>query len=185
MMIGCSKAALAAFVFIPSVALIAPAQLASADVLTVTAKGTIAPVCSIGVKNPLPAADFTTSGRISGSALVNCNSGFVMTATSANGAVKNNAAVSPGFTNALGYTLNIVLPLSGASSVTAACRSALLVAGNSSCILSPGGSGLSSGGKPAIGTTATMTLIWATPTKPRLVAGSYHDTITISVAPAP
>lgn len=179
-----STTTLAAVVFAAAVALVAPGR-ASADVLTVTAKGSIAPVCSISVKSPLPAADFTSSGRVSGSALINCNTGFVMTATSVNGAVKNDADVSRGFVNILGYTLHIVLPLTGASSVVASCKSALIIAGNSSCILSPAGSGLSSGGKPAIGTTATMTVIWATPTKPRLVAGAYHDTITISVAAAP
>jgi len=179
-----SKAALTAFVF-AAVALIAHAQQASADILTVTAKGSIAPVCSISVKNPLPAADFSSSGRVSGSALVNCNTGFVMTATSANGAVKNDADVPSGFTNALAYHLHIVLPVSGSSSIVAGCMSALLVGGSSSCSLSPGGSGLSSGGEPAFGTIATMTVIWATPSKPRLVAGAYHDTISISVAAAP
>ena len=188
MKVGNSTTALAVFMII---ALMVFGSRATADVLTVTAKGTIAPVCSISVIKALPTANFAVSGNISGSALVNCNTGFVMTATSANGAVKNDASVSPGFTNVLPYTLNIVVPLTpwpgapAAGFLSVGCKSAQLIAGSSSCSLSPGGSGASSGGKPAIGSTASMTLIWGIPTTPRMIAGAYHDTITISVAAAP
>lgn len=178
-------AARAVWGIIAILALVAPAQRASADVLMVTTKGTIAPVCSVSVKSPIPSADFTSSGHVSGLALLNCNTGFVMTATSANGGLKNDVPAPRGFTNSLGYFLSVFISLGGAAAVSGGCTSARLVAGNSSCSLSPGGAGLSSGGKPAIGTTAYLTVIWATPTKPHLVAGAYHDTITISVAAAP
>ena len=169
-----------------ALALIAVGQRARADVLTVRTSGTIEPACSITVKDPLPPADITNSGRVQGSALLNCNTGFVMTATSANGALKNDTVASRGFTNRLNYLLHIFLPLTGtATRLISSCNSAFLVAGNSLCSLSPGGSGVSSGGKPAIGTTATITVVWATPTKPRLIAGAYHDTVSISVTAAP
>ena len=156
----------------------------SADALTVSAKGRIDPACSISVQTPFPAADFANAGSAPGSAVLDCNTGFVLKATSANGAVTSTSAVSTGFTNSLNYKLRLILTL-GDTVLTAVCNSRALVAGNSSCALSPAGAGLASGGKPAFHRTAALQLAWTPPIQPRLVAGSYHDTLTITVAAAP
>jgi len=165
-------------------ALILPVQRVNAGVLIVTAKGRIDPACEISVATPLSEADFASSGIVRGGALINCNTGFVIKATSANGAVKNDASVSPGFTNSLRYTVSL-----GVGTVDgflyAKCSSASLVAGQSTCSLSPDGPGLDSGGSPSARRAATLTMSWNPPVRPRLVAGSYQDTITISVAAAP
>jgi len=166
-------------------ALFASAEGANADVLTVTAKGRIDPVCSISVKTPFPAADLSTArGSVAGSALVDCNTGFVFKATSVNGGLKNDAAVSRGFINSLSYTLYFRLPLA-TGAIAATCNSPSLAAGNSSCALSPAGLGLSSGGQTAISKIVNMALTWTTPANTHLVAGAYQDTLTISVAAAP
>lgn len=170
-----------------AMALICPVQRANADVLTVAAQGRIDPVCEIGVSTPVPTADFATSGEVRGGALVNCNIGFAIKATSANGALKSVASASPGFTNSLNYKLSLIVPLSDApgSWMKASCGSATLVAGQSACALSPGGPGLQSNGAASINQSAALNFSWKTPAKPRLVAGSYQDTITISIAAAP
>ncbi|MGE5564287.1 MAG: hypothetical protein ACM3ZV_13420 [Bacillota bacterium] len=186
MQVGRSAPVWAAGRFFAAAAAFACAQQANADVLTVTAKGTIPPACSISVADPLPAADLTvSSGRVKGTAAVDCNTGFVIKAMSEHGALTTNAAVSRGFTNVLPYYLQVAVPLTGTSDVLLArCNSKLLTAGNSACSLSPDGPGLSSGGKPAIRKTAVVTVIWSY-SKPKPVAGAYHDTISISVAAAP
>jgi spore coat protein U-like protein len=62
-----------------------------------------------------------------------------------------------------------------------------LVAGQSSCALSPANStGLSSGGKASLNKTATLTVAYTVPTLPtRLIAGSYSDTITLTITASP
>lgn len=161
------------------------AQQASAAVLTVNAVGRIDPVCEISVTTPLPAADFATSGTAKAGALVNCNTGFVVKATSANGAVTAASTAPSGFTNSLPYKVALTVPLTGAPWIKATCGSATLVAGQSGCALSPDGAGLQSGGLPSLNQSATIQVSWNTPTNPRLVAGNYEDTIAISVAAAP
>lgn len=168
-----------------TMALLLPVSRADADVLTVHAVGRIDPVCEISVADPIPTADFASSGEVNAKALVNCNTGFVTRATSANGALKTAAAIGPGFTNTLAYKLTLTVNLTGSPWVKAACASANLMAGQSSCTLSPSGPGLDSGGFPSIGQAATLKFSWKSPTSPRLIAGSYEDTVTISVAATP
>lgn len=162
-----------------------PLDRADADVLTVFAVGRIDPVCEISVLTPIPAVDFAGSGETNAKALLNCNTGFVLRATSANGALKNSADAGPGFTNSLNYKLTLTANLTGSPWVKASCASARLVVGNSTCALSPDGPGMDSGGFPSVGQSATLKFSWVTPTNPRLVAGNYEDTITISIAAAP
>jgi hypothetical protein len=155
-------------------------------ILKVTTKGTIDASCSISVQSNFPAADFASSGNVNGAALVNCNQGFLLKITSANGGVQSPAAAPSGYTNSLAYTLDFSLPVDeSATPLTASCVSSTLVAGQSSCSLSPAGSGLNSSGRTAINQTAAMRLSWITPSSPRLIAGGYSDTLTISVAAAP
>jgi hypothetical protein len=170
-----------------AIAFVVPMQPANADVLMVAARGRIDPVCEIGVSAPAATADFATSGEVRGGALVNCNTGFAIKATSANGAVKNAASASPGFTNSLNYRFSLIVPLSDApgSRINATCGSETLVAGQSSCALSPAGPGLQSGGAVAINQKAAVYFSWKIPARLHLVAGSYQDVITISIAAAP
>jgi len=158
---------------------------ARADSLTITASGTIQPSCSVAVQAAFQSADFTASGSSTAQALVNCNGGFRINVTSANGAAKTTNQASSGFTNALSYTLGLSVPLDDSSTASAICTSASLVAGQSTCALSPGNAtGLSSGGKTAMGKVATLTASWVLPAQ-KLVAGSYSDTLTVSIASVP
>lgn len=163
------------------------ASPAVAQSFAIIAKGTVGSSCSVAVAAPFGAANFAVSGSVSATAIVNCNTGFTIKATSANGAAKNSRPATTGFINNEPYTLQMSVPTdSGMTLTSAVCASAQLLAGQSSCTLSPAGAGLSSAGKTAIGETATLTAAWIAPALPtRLVAGSYSDTITISIASAP
>jgi hypothetical protein len=98
--------------------------------------------------------------------------------------MKNGTAAPTNFTNSQSYTLSVNVPLDSGGLATSSCDAALLKAG-SGCALATAGAGLSSGTATATSKTATLTAAWTTPSLPtRLVAGSYTDTITISVAVA-
>lgn len=169
---------------IAALALTIPVERADADVLTVVAAGRIDPVCEISVVTPLPPADLSVKGQIQGTATLNCNTGFVVKVTSANGAAKSSAAISRGFVNELPYLLSFYLK-NPSHILAVKCGSATLVAGQSACALSPAGTGLRSDAA-SFNKTATLSVAWNPPSDKRhLIAGSYQDTITLSVEPSP
>lgn len=160
---------------------------ARADVLTVTAKGTIQPSCAITATQLFPASNFNTSGSAVAKANVKCNQFFKINASSQKGAIKSADAVSPPFSNAVPYSLKADVVLDNNSTQTATCAAATLVAGQSSCTLSPANStGLTSNGQIATDKTTTLTVNWTPPPFPTLMKpGSYSDTITLTIATVP
>lgn len=160
------------------------APVARADSVTIVARGTIASGCSVALASNFPAANLSASGTVSATAIVDCNTGFVIKATSAKGAIKTTNAASTGFTNVLPYNLSLSVPRDTGGPVSATCAAATLIAGQAGCALSPAGAGLSSGGVTATAKTATLTASWTLPTQ-KLAAGSYSDTITILVSTSP
>lgn len=160
---------------------------ARADTLTVTAKGTIAPACSMSATQQFATSNINIAGNSVAKASVNCNQTFKMNATSANGAIKSSAAVSPPYTNSLPYSLKADIALDNGSTSSATCASSALVAGQSSCALSPANStGLTSNGQIATNKATTLTVSWTPPARPTfLKPGSYSDTITLMIAVVP
>ena len=160
---------------------------ARADEFSVRAIGTILGSCGFTVSSSFPPdADLTVPGSINAGALVNCGVPFRVHAASASGALRNSAPAASGFTNFLGYTLSVSVMLDGGSAISASCGSATLVAGQSSCALSPfNATGLSSGAGIATNKTATLTASWGSPGSAHLAAGTYSDTLTITIAAAP
>lgn len=161
---------------------------AHADTLTVNASGTIVGSCVLNTASDFPAsANLSVNGSSSATATVDCSTPFKLNATSSNGALSNSVSAVSGFTNALGYSLTISVPLNTGGPATATCASSTLVTGQSSCALSPGNTtGLYSGATgSATNKTATLTAAWTTPSTPILVAGNYADTLTVSIAAVP
>lgn len=161
---------------------------ADADVLTINASGTIASSCSLAAASAFGTPNLTASGNVGATATVNCNSGFTINATSLNGGMKTTKSAT-GFASLVPYSLTVLVPLetTPATSVSATCAATTLVSGQSSCALSPGNvTGLSSGGKASLGKTATLTLAYTVPSLPtRLIAGSYSDTISLTITAVP
>lgn len=161
---------------------------ARADTLTINATGTIIGSCQLTTSSNFPAdADLSVSGSVGATALVDCSTPFKINATSSNGALLRPGTASSGFTSSLVYTLAMSVPLNVGGPVTASCTSDKLVSGQSSCALSPNNStGLSSGATgTATNKTASLTASWTTPSSPRLMAGAYSDTLTVTIAAAP
>lgn len=161
---------------------------AHADTLTVNASGTIVGACSFTLASDFPtSADLSVAGSSPASATVNCSTPFKLNALSNLGALVNSVSAASGFTNSLGYTLAISVPLNTGGPATASCASSTLVTGQSGCALSPGNTtGLYSGATgTATNKTATLTASWATQVSPKLMAGNYADTLTVTIAAVP
>ena len=159
-----------------SALLAAPA--AHADSVSILATGTIPSGCTVGKTSDFAPANLTASGSVTAGALVDCNMPFLIRSTSANGAIKTAGAASAGFANSVAYTYALSVGVQGnGGPATAACTSAQMLANN--CILS-------SGSKTANNKAGTLTVSWTPPALPtKLVAGTYSDTITLSIGPAP
>lgn len=157
---------------------------AMADSIQVRASGRITGTCTVAGGSNFPAVSLAASGNATATATVNCNTGFVIRATSAKGAITSVSQTFTGSTNSVPYSLALTALLDSGSISGGPCGSATLVAGNAGCVLSPAGSGLSSGGRSATSKTATLTFSWSLPAQ-KLVVGSYSDTIALSIAAAP
>ena len=161
---------------------------ALADTLTINATGNIAGSCVLNTGSNFPTnANLSVTGSSAATATVDCSTPFKLNATSSNGALSNSVSAGSGFTNTLGYSLTISVPLNSGGPAAATCASSTLVTGQSGCALSPGNTtGLYSGATgSATNKTATLTAAWTTPSTPILVAGNYSDTLTVSIAAVP
>lgn len=163
---------------------LAPAR---ADVLTVTARGTIQPACSVASSQQFSTLSLNVAGSAVAKATVTCNQFFKVNATSAKGAIKSDGLVSPPFANSVAYSLRADVGLDDNSTRSATCSSASLTAGQSSCALSPANStGLTSNGQISTGKVTTLTVSWTPPSVPTLLKpGSYSDVINLTIAPVP
>lgn len=157
---------------------------AKAQTLTVTATGMIAKSCGLTASGQFGNANLDANGTVTAAAVVNCNLKYVVKATSARGGLKNaTAAPSSSFSNLLAYNFSLSVPLdNGGGTISATCTSTALVAGASNCQLSPAGTGLSSGNGTSVNQNAALSIGWTLPTTTRLVAGSYSDVLTITIA---
>lgn len=154
---------------------------ADSHTIEIRAVGQIPPVCTVTRLSSFGEGDFGVGGELTATAGVNCNLGFALKATSENGAVVNSKPAPSGFINVLPYMFSINLPLDQGGVLSAACAAADMKFGQSGCTLAVG-NGLSSGGESAIDGTASLKATWTAPAGNPL-AGTYSDTITISVAP--
>lgn len=150
-------------------------------------KGQIAAMCGLGSGGSFGNADLNANGSVSAITAVNCNTKYLLRATSANGGLKTTiVAPSPSFVNQLDYQFSISVPLdNGGGTISGSCAASGLIAGSGLCSLSPAGAGLSSGTGTSTGTTASLTVTWTLPGATHLVAGQYTDTITLTIAAQP
>lgn len=144
--------------------------------ITVNASYQIAPSCGVSVQTPFAAQNFGADGSATAQALVDCNTGFVITATSQKGAIKTATAAALGFVNTIPYALTLNVPRDSGLPVQATCQAAAMT-GQGSCVVN-------SGGVAAIAKTATLTTQWSLNGQ-RPIAGAYSDVITISIAGQP
>ena len=157
----------------------AAAEIGPADTLTLGVTGEVQQRC--GFKTP-PAASLSIgvldqAGSAVLPLMVDCNTGFHVRMTSANGSL---AAQQPSamFGNRLDYEVRFQVG-TDAGPMEAACAASALKYGG--CALygpTAGSGGLSSGDAVAIDETGALTIDWAAPSEV-LTAGAWSDTLTI------
>lgn len=164
--------------------LVSGATGSHAQTLTVTAKGSFPTLCTITKSGDFPVNDLSNVGAFSAqaTAALNCNTPFKVQVASANGAmVRPIATVPPSFTNMQSYELSFAFQTDDLVDRSASCSSEALKSGVG-CTLS---TGLTSGASTAINKTATLTASWTVGSATPLLAGSYSDTLTVTLGAQP
>jgi len=146
--------------------------------LTLDLTGTVQSRCGFAAA---PAQDTTlsavdTAGQIALPFKLDCNAPFAVKISSVNGALSHVGAVSapPTFATSLDYIVALsvntdLVPVSG--------RCAASTLSSQACSFA---AGLSSGDGVGIGTDGALIVTW-TPPAQKLVAGSYQDSLTVTV----
>lgn len=158
-----------------------PAQ--ATDTVTVELTGTIDPACSLGGAAPASLGALDAAGAAAFSFAVDCNTGFTVEVSSANGGLGYSGApvqVAGGnFATSVPYRLSLDVPTDGAPLQIASCPSTLLKTGSAgSCRFAD------SGAAAAIGGAASVKLAWDASSTP-LLGGEYSDTLTFTFAAKP
>lgn len=139
----------------------------------------------------LTQADFDVNGFTRDFAIVlNCSSASRVAVTSAKGGLATAAAGATGFATKAPYDVTLKLVADNAAASTATCAASSLVAGGN-CAAFAGTAGTSTGLRLAAASTQAngsylrvSAAPYASAAAP-LVAGSYSDTLTITVSVAP
>ena len=150
-----------------------------ADSLTFDVTGEVAQRCGFKTTpaGSLSLGDLGQAGSAVLPLLVDCNTGFRVRMTSANGSL---AAQRPSsvFGNSLDYQVRFQVGTDAGPLESACAASALRHVGCAQYGPTAGAGGLSSGDAIAIDEAGALTIDWAAPTEV-LTAGAYSDTLTI------
>jgi len=124
--------------------------------------------------------DIGQAGSLTLPFTLDCNATFDVRVSSQNGGLAHVGAVTPpaGFAALLDYDVKLSVG-TDLGTVNGECVASALVSG--CAIAGPQGYGLSSGDGVAVGADAQLTLHWTPPASHKLLAGSYQDSITITV----
>ena len=161
------------------------------DTGALTIKGTVTPSCGItGPGGTVNLGDVSAAGSQQFTMTVNCNAPFAYAAVSTNGALVSTSTpsvVAGSFDHSLPYTLTTDFTTDGADFGHSNVPSSALTDANAAPCLAVTYDAVGcaayfadSGTTIAINKSATLTVRWSNPANP-LLAGSYTDTITITV----
>jgi len=181
----------AVLIALASIFCVAASGARAGDTGALTIKGTVTPSCGItGPGGTVNLGNVSAAGSHQFTMTVNCNAPFAYAAVSANGALVSTGApsvVTGSFNQSLPYTLTTDFTTDGADFGHSNVPSSALTDANAAPCLAAtyDAAGCAtyfgdSGTTVAINKSATLTVRWSNPANP-LLAGSYTDTITITV----
>ncbi|MDX6749173.1 hypothetical protein SH611_05080 [Geminicoccaceae bacterium 1502E] len=153
-----------------------------ADQVTIELRGEIEKSCALSAAtSQIDLGDLTKTGAGASVAVgVSCNAPFAYELSSANGGLRHQSPGDspPGFTGLLPYEASLTLPLDDGSRIDDRCTSTVIGPGGAGCAFSDSGTAI------ALDQSATLAIDWSAPALP-LLAGSYADELTLSVAVLP
>jgi hypothetical protein len=165
-----------------------PNVIGTSTVLKLSLIGHIRSHCGFAAMPPSAANldDLTQHGSLELDFSLDCNSGFAVKVSSANGGLKrvtvgNDVRVN-GFATSLDYDIGLAYQ-TDLGTVSGHCPASSLVAGSQTCTFNNAQTarGRSGCGGVAQNMPGSLTLTWQPPSHTRLIAGNYKDTITITV----
>lgn len=165
-----------------------PNVIGTSTVLKLSLIGHIRSHCGFAAMPPSAANldDLTQHGSLELDFSLDCNSGFAVKVSSANGGLKRVTAGNDvrinGFATSLDYDIGLAYQ-TDLGTVSGHCPASSLVAGSQTCTFNNAQTarGRSGCGGVAQDMPGSLTLTWQPPSHTRLIAGNYKDTITITV----
>lgn len=161
--------------------LVAAATALAADQVTINLTGTITPACALSGINPTAAlGNVAAAGAVSIPFTIDCNAPFTYALSSANGGLAHQSVTtaSGGFAIAVPYAVQTVIATNSGAGIDQTCTSASIKTGAVSCAFTNSGTAV------AIQKAGSLGLTWAASSLP-LVAGTYQDTLTLTVSVQP
>jgi spore coat protein U-like protein len=177
------------------------AQAASSAHVDIELRATVAERCGIARTGSDPAAmpDLDTAQSLRFAFQVDCNTPFAIAVSSANGALRmqqnggpistgpGDARTPDGFAADKSYQVALSLDTDAGSISSQPCNSRDLTNSGGKCAFygTVPGTGLSSGGRTAMGRDGALTVSWKSGDENgvRHAAGTYQDTLTVVVGP--
>lgn len=160
-----------------SAVMLLPSGYAYPGSVTINLEGQIDVNCALDASSSrINLAEIAATGSKVVPFRVRCNTPFRFALTSQNGALKTNydGALSPDFTASIPYNATVTIP-TNTGGINASCPSSALRGLNPSCTFPASEEGI------ALEGDASLTVSWAV-TK-ELVAGTYSDTVVLSIGP--
>jgi hypothetical protein len=165
-----------------------PNVLGASTILKLSVVGHIRSHCGFAA---MPPSSVTMNDLLQGGSLeldfrLDCNSGFAVGISSSNGGLKRNTAGEDlhvaGFATSLDYDVGLAYQ-TDLGTVSGHCPASSLASSSPACAFYGAGAsqGLASRNGVAVDAPGSLTLTWQPPSHARLIAGSYKDTITITV----
>jgi hypothetical protein len=172
----CAVHKIVGLAFIVAMAAGAAQAAVSKNAARVELAGRITPACTLTLAaGQVTLGDISRPGSGEANYTVNCNAPFTYTLTSRYGAFQNVNVTSPppGAVARVPYTVHVHIPTDDVT-ISDHCDSGAIQAGRTVCAFSNSRNGI------AINRTARLTLAWKP--LPRLVAGTYGDTLTLMLS---
>lgn len=160
-----------------------PASALAADEVKINLEGTITPSCALsGVATSAALGNLAAASGapVTVAFTVDCNAPFKYALSSVNGALKHQTIGSApsGFEIVREYSVRTQIATNSGAGIDQTCTSASIKTGAVTCAFTNSGTAV------AIGKAGSLALSWTAGGQP-LVAGTYQDTLTLTVSVQP
>ena len=155
--------------------------LRAADTVTINLTGTITASCALsGVAASASLGDITVAGSTTINFTTDCNAPFAYSLASLNGGLKHTtiSTAPSGFAITQAYAVQTIIATNSGGGINQTCTSASIKTGAVTCAFTNSGTAV------AIQKASSLGISWTASASP-LLAGTYQDTLTLTVSVQP